>query len=235
MPRLQRLRPIAGSSAANTYNRTSHDGWAVGGVSTLFVTATDPGHSNPGGMNNLFFESPGSEHLGGCFFALADGSVQWISEFIDAKDNNALFPLLGSIQDGAVAGLAAASLLVAACGGSSSSSSESAAPAESAAASAAALAGKVGSAMTSSATQHGGQEATLLGFLPTMLHHGMIVVGLPYAWAGQSGVDEIRGGSPYGATTITHSDGSRQPAEHELGGARFQGKHVAEIAAKLAK
>ncbi len=98
-----------------------------------------------------------------------------------------------------------------------------------------ALAGKVGSAMTSSATQHGGQEATLLGFLPTMLHHGMIVVGLPYAWAGQSGVDEIRGGSPYGATTITHSDGSRQPAEHELGGARFQGKHVAEIAAKLAK
>lgn len=105
---LQRLRPIAGTTAANTYNRTSHDGWAVGGVSTLFVTATDPGHSNPGGMNNLFFESPGSEHLGGCFFALADGSVQWIDEFIDAKDNNALFPLLGSIQDGAVAGLAAA-------------------------------------------------------------------------------------------------------------------------------
>ena len=98
-----------------------------------------------------------------------------------------------------------------------------------------ALAGKVGSAMTSSATQHGGQESTLLGFIPTMLHHGMVVVGLPYAWAGQSGVDEIRGGSPYGATTITNSDGSRQPAEHELGGARFQGKHVAEVAAKLAK
>lgn len=98
-----------------------------------------------------------------------------------------------------------------------------------------ALIGKVGSAMTSSATQHGGQESTLLGFIPTMLHHGMVVVGLPYSWAGQSGVDEIRGGSPYGATTITNSDGSRQPAEHELGGARFQGKHVAEIAAKLAK
>lgn len=98
-----------------------------------------------------------------------------------------------------------------------------------------ALIGKVGSAMTSSATQHGGQESTLLGFIPTMLHHGMVVVGLPYSWAGQSGVDEIRGGSPYGATTITNSDGSRQPAEHELGGARYQGKHVAEIAAKLAK
>jgi NAD(P)H dehydrogenase (quinone) len=98
-----------------------------------------------------------------------------------------------------------------------------------------ALAGKVGSAMTSSATQHGGQESTLLGFIPTMLHHGMVVVGLPYAWAGQSGVDEIRGGSPYGASTITNSDGSRQPAQHELDGARFQGRHVAEIAAKLAK
>ncbi len=97
-----------------------------------------------------------------------------------------------------------------------------------------ALIGKVGSAMTSSATQHGGQESTLLGFIPTMLHQGMVVVGLPYSWAGQSGVDEIRGGSPYGATTITNSDGSRQPGKDELGGARFQGKHVAEIAAKLA-
>ena len=66
-----------------------------------------------------------------------------------------------------------------------------------------ALAGKVGSAMTSSATQHGGQESTILGFIPTMMHHGMVVVGLPYTWAGQSGVDEIRGGSPYGASTIT--------------------------------
>ena len=98
-----------------------------------------------------------------------------------------------------------------------------------------ALIGKVGSAMTSSATQHGGQESTLLGFVPTLMHHGMVVVGLPYSFAGQSGVDEIRGGSPYGATTITNSDGSRQPAQHELDGARFQGKHVADIAAKLAK
>ena len=97
-----------------------------------------------------------------------------------------------------------------------------------------ALAGKVGSAMTSSATQHGGQESTLLGFIPTMLHQGMVVVGLPYLYAGQSGVDEIRGGSPYGASTVTNSDGSRQPAAHELDGARFQGKHVATIAAKLA-
>lgn len=98
-----------------------------------------------------------------------------------------------------------------------------------------ALIGKVGSAMTSSATQHGGQESTILGFIPTMMHHGMIVVGLPYSFAGQSGVDQIRGGSPYGASTITHSDGSRQPGPDELAGARFQGKHVAEIAAKLAK
>ena len=97
-----------------------------------------------------------------------------------------------------------------------------------------ALVGKVGSAMTSSATQHGGQESTILGFIPTMMHHGMVVVGLPYSWPGQSGVDEIRGGSPYGASTITNSDGSRQPGKDELGGARFQGKHVAEIAAKLA-
>jgi len=97
-----------------------------------------------------------------------------------------------------------------------------------------ALRGKVGSAMTSSATQHGGQESTLVGFIPTMLHHGMVVAGLPYSWAGQSGVDEIRGGSPYGATTITNSDGSRQPAQHELDGARYQGRYVAEIATKLA-
>jgi len=104
---LQRLRPVAGGiGAANTYNRTSQDGWAVGGVATLFVTSTDPVHSNPGGLNNLFFESPGSDHAGGGFFAMADGSVQWISELIDAKDNNSLFPLLGSIRDGAVASLA---------------------------------------------------------------------------------------------------------------------------------
>lgn len=100
---LQRLRPLPGSvGGANTYNRTSQDGWAVGGVATLFVTATDPSHSNPGGMNNFFFESPGSEHAGGGFFAMADGSVRWLGEFIDAKDNNAVFPLLGSIRDGAV-------------------------------------------------------------------------------------------------------------------------------------
>ena len=95
------------------------------------------------------------------------------------------------------------------------------------------LVGKVGSVFTSSATQHGGQESTILGFIPTLLHHGMVVVGLPYAFAGQMGVDEIVGGSPYGASTITGGDGSRQPSERELAGARFQGKHVAGIAAKL--
>ena len=98
-----------------------------------------------------------------------------------------------------------------------------------------ALVGKVGSAITSSATQHGGQETTLMNFATTMLHHGMVVVGLPYAFAGQMGVDEVKGGSPYGATTISDGDGSRQPSKVELDGARFQGKHVAEIAAKLAK
>jgi hypothetical protein len=104
---LQRLRPITGGTgAANTYNRTSQDGWAVGGAATLFVTATDPGHGNPGGLNNTFFESPGSEHAGGGFFAMADGAVRWLSEFIDARDNNAVFPLLGSIRDGAGGGLA---------------------------------------------------------------------------------------------------------------------------------
>ena len=106
---LQRLRPLpAGTSAADTYNRTSHDGWAAGGVATLFTTATDPVHSNPGGLNNLFFESPGSDHAGGGFFAMTDGSVHWIGDFVDAKDNNAVFPLLGSIRDGRVAHLATA-------------------------------------------------------------------------------------------------------------------------------
>ena len=95
------------------------------------------------------------------------------------------------------------------------------------------LVGKVGSAFTSSATQHGGQESTILGFIPTFLHHGMAVVGLPYAFQGQMGVDEIKGGSPYGASTITDGDGSRQPSEIELEAARFQGAHVAKLAAKL--
>ncbi|MET0748068.1 MAG: NAD(P)H:quinone oxidoreductase type IV [Rhizobium sp.] len=95
------------------------------------------------------------------------------------------------------------------------------------------LVGKVGSAFTSSASQHGGQESTILGFLPTFLHHGMAVVGLPYAFAGQMGTEEVKGGSPYGATTITNGDGSRMPSEVELEGARFQGAHVAKIAAKL--
>ena len=96
-----------------------------------------------------------------------------------------------------------------------------------------ALVGKVGSAFTSSATQHGGQESTILTLIPTMLHHGMVVVGLPYAFQGQMGLDEIKGGSPYGASTITGGDGSRMPSEADLAGARFQGKHVAQIAAKL--
>ncbi|MFT0859059.1 NAD(P)H:quinone oxidoreductase [Ancylobacter sp. G4_0304] len=95
------------------------------------------------------------------------------------------------------------------------------------------LVGKVGSVFTSSATQHGGQESTILGFMPTLLHHGMVVVGLPYAFQGQMGVDEIKGGSPYGASTIADGDGSRQPSKVELDGARFQGKHVATIAGKL--
>ena len=97
------------------------------------------------------------------------------------------------------------------------------------------LVGKVGSVFTSSATQHGGQESTILGFIPTLLHHGMVVVGLPYSFAGQMNMDEITGGSPYGASTLAKSDGSRAPSENELDGARFQGRHVAEIAAKLAR
>jgi NAD(P)H dehydrogenase (quinone) len=97
-----------------------------------------------------------------------------------------------------------------------------------------ALIGKVGSVFTSTATQHGGQEATILTTLPVLLHHGMVVVGLPYSFQGQMGVDQIRGGSPYGASTTAGGDGSRQPSEIDLDGARFQGKHVAQIAAKLA-
>jgi NAD(P)H dehydrogenase (quinone) len=98
-----------------------------------------------------------------------------------------------------------------------------------------ALIGKVGSVFTSSATQHGGQESTILTFLPTLMHHGMVIVGLPYSFQGQTGLDEIKGGSPYGASTIAGGDGSRQPSAVELEGARFQGRHVAQIAAKLAR
>jgi NAD(P)H dehydrogenase (quinone) len=97
------------------------------------------------------------------------------------------------------------------------------------------LVGKVGSVFASTATQHGGQESTILSTHTVLLHQGMIIVGLPYAWAGQMKLDEITGGSPYGATTIAGGDGSRQPSANELEGARFQGKHVAEIAAKLAR
>jgi len=97
------------------------------------------------------------------------------------------------------------------------------------------LVGKIGSVFASTATQHGGQESTILSTHTVLLHQGMIIVGLPYAWQGQMRLDEITGGSPYGATTISGGDGSRQPSANELDGARFQGKHVAEIAAKLAR
>lgn len=97
-----------------------------------------------------------------------------------------------------------------------------------------ALIGKVGSVFTSTATQHGGQETTLTSFHTTLLHQGMVIVGLPYSARGQMTLDEISGGSPYGATTIAASDGSRMPSENELELARFQGRHVAAIAGKLA-
>ena len=95
------------------------------------------------------------------------------------------------------------------------------------------LVGKVGSVFTSSATQHGGQESTILSFHITLLHHGFVVVGLPYAFQGQMRIDEITGGSPYGASTIAGGSGERMPSENELDAARFQGKHVAQIALKL--
>jgi len=97
------------------------------------------------------------------------------------------------------------------------------------------LIGKVGSVFTSTATQHGGQESTILATHTVLLHHGLVIVGLPYSFQGQTTLAEISGGSPYGATTIAGGDGSRQPSENELAGARFQGRHVAEIAAKLAR
>ncbi|WP_369058898.1 NAD(P)H:quinone oxidoreductase [Caulobacter sp. 73W] len=96
-----------------------------------------------------------------------------------------------------------------------------------------ALNGKVGSAFTSTATQHGGQETTLMSMITNMLHFGLVVVGLPYSFQGQMKLDEVTGGSPYGATTIAGGDGSRQPSANELDGARFQGRLVAETAAKL--
>lgn len=96
-----------------------------------------------------------------------------------------------------------------------------------------ALNGKVGGAFVSTASQHGGQETTLFSLITNLLHLGLIPVGLPYSFQGQLKLDEVTGGSPYGATTIAASDGSRQPSENELAGARFQGKHIAQIAAKL--
>ena len=96
-----------------------------------------------------------------------------------------------------------------------------------------ALVGKVGSVFASTATQHGGQETTITSFHSTLLHHGMMIVGLPYSFAGQSKIDEVTGGSPYGATTIAGGDGSRQPSRNELDGAHFQGRHVAEITGRL--
>jgi NAD(P)H dehydrogenase (quinone) len=96
-----------------------------------------------------------------------------------------------------------------------------------------ALNAKVGAAFSSTGTQHGGQETTLFSLISNLLHFGLIIVGLPYSFQGQMRLDEITGGSPYGATTIAATDGSRQPSENELAGARFQGRHVAEIATKL--
>lgn len=96
-----------------------------------------------------------------------------------------------------------------------------------------ALNGKVGGAFTSTATQHGGQETTLFTIITNLLHFGMVIVGLDYGHAGQMTIDEVTGGSPYGASTIAGGDGSRQPTENELAGARYQGRKVAEVAQKL--
>lgn len=96
-----------------------------------------------------------------------------------------------------------------------------------------ALVGKIGSVFTSTATQHGGQETTITSFHTTLLHQGMIIVGVPYSEARLMKMDEISGGTPYGASTLADSDGSRQPSENELAIARFQGQHVAEIARKI--
>jgi NAD(P)H dehydrogenase (quinone) len=96
-----------------------------------------------------------------------------------------------------------------------------------------ALNGKVGGAFTSTASQHGGQETTLFSILTNLMHFGLITVGLPYSFQGQTRLDEVTGGSPYGASTLTAGDGSRQPSENELAGARFQGMHIAQVALKL--
>jgi NAD(P)H dehydrogenase (quinone) len=96
------------------------------------------------------------------------------------------------------------------------------------------LVGKIGSVFTSSNTQHGGQESTILSMHTTLLHQGMVIVGLPYSFDGQMRMDEISGCSPYGASTIAGADGSRMPSENELAGARYQGRHVTTLAAKLA-
>ena len=98
-----------------------------------------------------------------------------------------------------------------------------------------ALVGKVSSVFTSTGTQHGGQESTILSFHITLLHHGMIIVGLPYSFKGQMTVDEMSGGSPYGASTIAAPTGARMPSDNELEAARYQGAHVASIAAKLSR
>jgi NAD(P)H dehydrogenase (quinone) len=97
-----------------------------------------------------------------------------------------------------------------------------------------ALVGKVGSVFVSTGTQHGGQETTITSFHSTLLHHGMIIVGLPYTFSGLTKMDEITGGSPYGASTLAKDDRSRQPSANELDGAHYQGRHVAQITAKLA-
>lgn len=97
-----------------------------------------------------------------------------------------------------------------------------------------ALIGKVGAVFTSTATQHGGQETTLYSLMSNLIHHGMVITGLPYSFQGQMKLDEVTGGAPYGATTIAGGDGSRQPSENELAGARFLGQHVADITKKLA-
>ena len=96
-----------------------------------------------------------------------------------------------------------------------------------------ALIGKVASVFASTATQHGGQETTITSFHSTLLHQGMIIVGLPYSFAGLTRMDQVSGGTPYGATTLAGGDGSRQPSANELDGARFQGRHVGEVATKL--